>query len=238
MAGYVPQESGYHWMTVRWGKLGSSVVLVLLVGACFGVPAQGASTVVADWHMNETHGTTMADAVADHDGTLHGGVTVGVAGFSGSAYSFNGSNSYVTAPSSPDLNPGTAPMSFTVHVKLAAPPPQGKTQDYDILRKGVSSTKGGMYKFEIAHDGRATCRFLGSAGDVRIHTGPNVANGKWQTVTCGRTANAVTLTVDGSKFSHAGATGTISNTNGITIGAKPGSDYYKGSLDEISISIG
>jgi hypothetical protein len=125
-----------------------------------------------------------------------------------------------------------------VHVKLAAPPPVGKTQDYDILRKGISSSKGGMYKFEIAHDGRATCRFLGSAGDVRIHTGPNVANGKWHTVTCGRTAQAVTLTVDGAKFSHAGATGTISNTDGITIGAKPGSDYYQGALDEISVSIG
>jgi len=214
------------------------MVLVALTWACFGVPAQGASTVVAEWHMNETQGASMADVIADHDGILHGGVTLGVAGFNGTAYGFNGSNSYVTVPSSPDLNPGTAAMSFTVHVKLTAPPPAGKTVDYDILRKGISSTKGGMYKFEIAHDGRATCRFLGSKGDVRIHTGPNVANGKWHTITCGRTASAVTLTVDGAKFSRAGATGTISNTDGITIGAKPGSDYYLGSLDEISIAIG
>ncbi|MGN6377693.1 MAG: LamG-like jellyroll fold domain-containing protein [Gaiellales bacterium] len=221
-----------------WGKVGASMVLGLLVCTLFALPAQAAPTVVANWHMDETSGSTMHDAAGGHDGTLHGGVSLGVAGFSGTAYTFNGTNSYVTVPSSPDLNPGTADMSFTVHVKLSSPPPTGKNKDYDILRKGISSTKGGMYKLEIAHDGRATCRFLGSVADVRIHTGPNVADGKWHTITCGRAGSAISLTVDGKTFSHAGATGTIGSTDGLAIGAKPGSDYYKGALDEVSITVG
>src|SRR6266498_86896 len=62
---------------------------------------------VALWHMDETSGTLMYDSIAGHTGSLHS-VQPGLPGFSGFAYGFNGSSSYVSVPSAGDLNPGSA----------------------------------------------------------------------------------------------------------------------------------
>src|SRR5207245_951252 len=56
---------------------------------------QTASTtgLAALWHMDETSGTVMYDAVGNHTGTLHS-VAVGQSGYLGTAFGFNGSSSY------------------------------------------------------------------------------------------------------------------------------------------------
>jgi hypothetical protein len=46
------------------------------------------------------------------------------------------------------------------------------------------------------------------------------------------------MTVDGRTYTHSHATGKISNGAALVIGAKPGSDYYKGDLDEVAVRIG
>ena len=45
---------------------------------------------VALWHMDELSGTVMHDSIAGHDGTLNS-VQIGLPGFAGTAYGFNGS---------------------------------------------------------------------------------------------------------------------------------------------------
>lgn len=59
---------------------------------------------------------------------------------------------------------------ITIHVKFKRiPGPQG----YDLLRKGLSTTRGGEYKIEASRDtggnaARATCTFRGSAATAKI----------------------------------------------------------------------
>jgi len=209
---------------------------MMVLGSFSGAQAQSAT--VALWHMDETSGSTMADAVGHSNGSLHS-VTTGVPGALGTGYDFDGSTSYVTVPSTAVLNPGSSPMQFTVNMRISVRPASGSTKDYDILRKGVASTNGGMYKMEVGHAGSPVCRFAGSQGDILVTASQSVVDGRWHTVTCARTATGISVSVDGkAPRTRSGATGTISNSAALVIGAKPGSDYTKGTLDEISVAVG
>jgi len=223
----------------------------LVAAACVGMlvvlgsSAASAATVApaALWHLDETSGSSASDAVGGHTGTIHN-VTLGVPGFAGTAFRFNGTNSYVDVPSDPALNPGTAPIQFTMHVRYTVTPPKTSTTDYDILRKGTSSDSAQFYKAEIRPDNRAVCRFVGSKtskAGILIHTGPVLNDGKWHTISCAKANSSISLVVDGKTFSKSGTVGSISNTGPLTLGAKPGrafSDFYNGDLDEVSVSIG
>jgi hypothetical protein len=48
----------------------------------------------------------------------------------------------------------------------------------------------------------------------------------------------IQVIVDGQTFSKAATIGSISNTTNVAIGARPGSDWYHGQLDEASVQIG
>jgi Concanavalin A-like lectin/glucanases superfamily len=221
------------------------VLLVVVVGV-LGV---GASPAVADtapvalWHLDETSGTSAFDAVGGNTGTNHN-VTLGVPGFAGTAYRFDGKSSYVQVPTSTTLNPGTAPIQFTVEIRYTKTPGNTSTTDYDVLRKGTSSDSAQFYKLEIRHDNRAVCRFVGSKTNstgILIHTGPTLNNGGWHRITCTKSDTQISLTVDGKTFTKNGMVGSIANSGPLTLGAKPGSrytDFYNGDLDEVSVSIG
>jgi concanavalin A-like lectin/glucanase superfamily protein len=196
---------------------------------------QGSSsqpTLVALWHMDETSGTVMYDAVAGHNGSLHS-VQVGVPGFSGTAYGFT--SGYVSVPTASDLNPGSANITVTLHLKATSVP---ATPDWDLIRKGLYTTAGGEFKMEYQPSGQASCGFKGSSGYSELMAGPAINDGQWHTVQCVKTASAIKVVVDGQAFSKAATIGSIANTDIVPIGARPGSEYFKGSLDEASIQIG
>jgi concanavalin A-like lectin/glucanase superfamily protein len=206
-------------------------------------PAGAAASTVALWHMDERSGTTMTDAVGWSTGALHD-VTLGVPGAEGTAYRFDRRTSYVTVPSSPLLNPGSARLTFTAHVRYTVTPPNTSTTDYDVLRKGTASDSAQFYKLEIRPDNRAVCRFVGSKTSSKgllIHTGPALNDGRWHTITCEKTSSQIRLVIDGVVHAKSGTVGSISNTGALTLGAKAGgtaSDFYNGDLDEVSVSIG
>ena len=108
-------------------------VVSLMMGA-LATPAQAIPALAALWHMDESVGTTLFDA----SGLGNDGVATSVSfvkpGFDGGggAYSFNGVSA-VVIPNSPSLNPGTADIVLTVHVRTSVLP--GPVGDYDILRK-------------------------------------------------------------------------------------------------------
>jgi hypothetical protein len=190
---------------------------------------------VALWHMDETSGSTMFDSVGTHNGTLHS-TQVGLPGFTGTAFGFNGSSSYVGVPSSADLNPGSANITFTIHLKTSGKPPPPPA-DWDIFRKGVY-TSGAEYKMEFQQTGQASCGFEGTGGYTELVAGPAINDGQWHTISCAKTSSAIQVVVDGQTFSKAAKIGSIANTSNVTIGARPGSDWYQGQLDEASIQIG
>jgi hypothetical protein len=186
--------------------------------------------------MDETTGTTMFDSAGTHDGALHS-IQLGLAGASGTAYGFNGSSSYVDVPSRADLNPSGANITVTVHLKTTGTPPPAPA-DWDLIRKGLSTTAGGEYKMEFQHSGQASCGFAGSGGGADLVAGPALNDGRWHTVSCVKTSSAIELIVDGHVFTKSAEVGSIANTSDVIIGARPGSDWYSGLLDEVSIKIG
>jgi hypothetical protein len=191
---------------------------------------------VALWHMDEASGTLMYDSIGNHTGTLRS-VQTGLPGFLGSGYGFNGSSSYVSVPTAGDLNPGSADITITIHFKTTGTPP-APPADWDLIRKGLYTTTGGEYKMEFQQSGQASCGFKGSAGYAELITGPNLIDGQWHTIQCVKTASAIKVIVDGQTFSKAASVGSIANTTPVVIGARPGSDWTQGTLDEASIQIG
>jgi hypothetical protein len=191
---------------------------------------------VALWHMDETSGTSMFDSVGAHTGTLHS-TQAGLPGFTGTAFGFNGSSSYVDVPSAADLNPGSANITFTIHLKTSGTPPPPPA-DWDIFRKGLYTTPGGEWKMEFQDTGQASCGFEGTAGYSELVAGPAINDGQWHTVSCVKTSTQIRVVVDGQVFSQAANVGSIANTADVAIGARPGSDWYQGQLDEASVQIG
>ncbi len=69
--------------------------------------------------------------------------------------------------------------------------------------------------------------------------GSGLSDGRWHQLTCTRTADRVTITVDGSSNSNDVSLDTITNSSDVTIGAKPtGGDAFKGRIDETRIDVG
>jgi hypothetical protein len=231
-----------HQVGVRARRAGAiRVARLLLAGAlaCLacGAIAEGAfAATVARWHMDETSGTVMRDAVRSHNGSFANHlVQLGQPGFSGFAYGFNGSTSYVSVPSASDLNPVSANLTITIRLKTTLLPPP---EDWDLIRKGVYSTPGGEWKVEYYPSGQAACAFKGSSKYSELIAGPKLNNGQWHTVRCVKASSAIKLIVDGQTFSKSVTTGSIANSVPVVIGAYPGSEYFKGALDEVSISVG
>jgi hypothetical protein len=223
---------------LRW--TGRSIpLLVLAVGLLVATASPAsAATLVARWNMDGT-GSTMSDSTGrGHTGTLHH-VSVGQPGLSGSAYKFSGKPSYVSVPSSGDFSPGSGNFKVTLSVRFPAVP-SASVEDFDLLRRGLSSTSGGSYKVEILRSGRAFCDFRGSSGEVTVTGTQNLANNKWHTITCARVGSSVVLTVDGTSVSRSGSIGSISSSTTLYIGAKDssGNDQYTGLMDSVSITKG
>jgi Concanavalin A-like lectin/glucanases superfamily len=209
-----------------------TIAVLLLSGT-----AQAATT-VALWNMGDT-GSTMYDATGrGHTGTLHN-VSVQQPGQAGKAYRFAGTPSYVTVPASADFTPGTGAFRIQLSVNFTARP-SPSVVDYDLIRRGLSTTAGGDYKVEILQSGKAYCEFRGSGGVGAVSGGPALSDGRWHVISCARTTSSVILTVDGISYSTAKATGSITNSVPLYIGAKDGggADQYAGLMDTVSISKG
>lgn len=220
----------------RWTGLGALVI----VFASFATGrAQAATGTAALWKMNEMSGTTMHDSASggtvNDAGTLTN-VTVGEPGAVRRAYRFNGpALSYVEVPSSPDTNPVDRSFTFSVAVKFTENP----SGDYDLLRKGLSTTPGGDYKAEIAKTGQAICEWKGSSATEELIGGSPLNNDVWHTITCKKTSAKVSLRVDGTvRASRSVTIGTISNSSNLLLGAKStsGGDQYQGLMDKAKIS--
>jgi hypothetical protein len=189
------------------------------------------------WHMDETSGSSMTDAGSGGAKGDLKNVQLGAPGFQGSGYRFTGKSVVVLKSST--LNPGSSNFQITVHVNFTTKP-SSSVGDYDLFRKGLSSSKGGDYKVEILGSGKAFCMMIGSSGSASLTAGSNLADGKWHTIQCLRQGSKISLVVDGKSSSTSGNIGSISNSAKATLGAKSSSgsgDQYTGLMDEVSWSL-
>jgi hypothetical protein len=217
-----------------------------LAMAGLGTPRAFASTAAAVWLMGETSGTTMTDSSGNgNDGTTFHVTMTGANGFKFDP----ASRSKVVVPNSAKLNPGASAFSYTVKMQSSHVPASGT--DYDLLRKGISSTTGGEYKIEIVYvngQGRAFCIVKDSRGVAASTRGTtNVTDGHVHTLTCTKTASGLTLKVDALQprtQTVPSGLGSISNTSALVIGAKTptvtgiAGDWYNGTLLGARISVG
>jgi hypothetical protein len=206
-------------------------VLLAFRGAAVG------ATHSAFWQMEDP--AQLVDSSGNNNGITKN--IKGVPGTVGNGYHFDGSSSLATVPSSNSLNPGSANLTLTLDAKFTHPP-NAAVGDYDLVRKGLSSTSGGEYKMEILPrnnytKGKAFCLFKDSSRTVgKIINGPNLADGKWHTLSCTKNSESVQLKVDGTTYTKAVHLGSISNSAPLTIGAKTGGgDWYSGGMDEVSV---
>src|SRR2546423_5901030 len=187
----------------RWRERGYALVV-----ACLGVlvvPGIASGAAVSVWHMVEASGSTMHDSAGSNSGTLKN-VSLGQPGVSGLAYRFDGASSVVTVPSNSSLNPGSSPFWMIAHVKFTGVPTAAIGGDYDLIRKGLSSTSGGFYKMELLPSGsavRAHCSMKGSVISRSLTAGPDLPDGRWHTVECVKDDSSISVVVDGAKASAA-----------------------------------
>src|SRR3954452_1744713 len=220
------------FMRTRYGATG--VLVMLLATASAALMSCDPSDVKAVWHMDETSGSVMQDAVADHDGAITSDVTVGQPGKTGTAYSFSGSGK-VTVPSSDDLDAGSQPLFVSIWLKSTKTPSHG---DWDLIRRGTATTSGGNWKMEYYPDGTTSCGFKGDDDSTSIHDGPAVNDNSWHQVQCIKTSSSIKLVVDGTIYSKSASIGSISNDQPVIVGSHGGSEFYQGLLDEATIIIG
>jgi hypothetical protein len=190
---------------------------------------------VALWRMDERHGRLMRDAVRSHDGRLRS-VRLGVPGFAGTAYRFDGRESQVAVHSASDLNPHRKRIVVALHMRTNGRP--AKSHDWDLIRKGFYSTPGGEYKMEYYASGRASCGFNGSSDYAELVARPRLDDGRWHSVRCVKNRSRIKTIVDGRAFSKRARVGRIANGARVVVGARPGSDWYRGSLDQARVKIG
>jgi hypothetical protein len=208
-------------------------------------PATGAAiaeSIVAQWNMDETSGTTMLDSSSNsNNGTLFN-VTA-----TGSSYVFNGKTSKVVVPNSPTLNPDARDFSYSAQVQTDKIPPAGG--DYDVIRKGAAATAGGGFRLEIEYSkgiGAAYCSISDGQGHTSSVRGKtNIADGQPHSLTCQKRSTAITLLVDTlPPITKTVSLGTIDNAKALAIGCKSptcrdaDSDWYVGALHGASIAFG
>ncbi len=222
------------------------VPAVALVGA-FALPAS-ASTNAAAWYMEEPAGaTTMVDSSGGgHNGTIFH-VTTGVPGPTGRglSYRFNGSDSLVTVPDAPGLDPGTANIDLRGFLNVPSSLTFGA---YNVLQKGVPTSPGGQYKIEIGGTkgrlGRVICTFTDSTGAAAsVPSAVRINDGLWHQVDCLKSSTAVTVRIDNvTQGSVPASLGSISNAAKLALGGKPlkgaSTQNYLGGMDDVGMIFG
>jgi hypothetical protein len=86
----------------------------------------------------------------------------------------------------------------------------------------------------------AYCYWKGSAGSKGKSAGPNLADGKWHTLSCEKHATSVAIVVDGVRYTSTrrSAASTTRLSSRSVRRRESGGDWYKGRMDEVSVTIG
>ncbi|MDX6533966.1 MAG: hypothetical protein QOF68_1710 [Gaiellales bacterium] len=225
----------FHSGTGTWVRQSGLCLLVIAVVALAGAASAAAATNVAVWHMEESSGAMKdAGAAPANNGTLHGSVTRGAGGASGRGYSFT--RGWVRVPTDGSLNPGSANVTIQARVKPTSLPTSG---DLDIIRKGDAPSQ--QYKVEILQSGALFCQFKGSNGSAAATSSKKIQpNTGFHIIKCIKTGSKVQAVVDGATVGKTATVGSITNQAPVVLGAHTSgtNDFYKGVMDEVSITIG
>jgi hypothetical protein len=134
------------------------------------------------------------------------------------------------------LDPQSGDFSVTARFKTGA-------GNQNVVQKGQANMKGGYWKIDMNH-GIPICLFRDSVGVISAKQwGKTIWDGIVHSVTCAKTVNAVSISVDGALAQKNVKTlGNIDNTKELSIGGKlycsppsVGCDYFVGVIDSVKI---
>jgi Concanavalin A-like lectin/glucanases superfamily len=224
----------------------ASAVLLTSAAAVLMLPAgaQAAPATVGLWHLDEPAGATVAHDATNpaNNGQISGAVTAGVPDYSGHAFHFAGG--VVTVPDATALDPGTKPFTVSMWLRV---PSNLSTGDYNVLQKGRATTPGGQYKIEIGGTlqrgvGKPRCTIVDRTGKAVVvkSRDTDIADGRWHSVLCRRTASSVSISVDGrTRATTTTGLGSVANASPLLFGGKAnGVHSYPGDMDEVALRIG
>nr|WP_040432041.1 LamG domain-containing protein [Actinoplanes globisporus] len=221
-------------------------------------PQEERSLVPGDYVASYNFDTTIADGTFD-DGSGHthllravvrnGGKVTLTPHANGQALMFPPKCTGVACPrlvlqasDTPDLNPGTKPLSYGATVLLA---PAETASGENVLQKGYS-TGGGQYKLQVdGVSGKPSCGMSG-AGETGVHIArsrQSIADGAWHSLECRRSGPTLSILVDDQVESSVAVPSdlSISSAQPFSVGGKgvgADNDQFHGSLDDIFIHIG
>lgn len=140
-----------------------------------------------------------------------------------------------------NLNPGMRPMQYGASIRMMH---SDLADGANVFQKGYSVGGGSQFKLQVDHDqGHPSCVIAGHTRIYRAEPRIDVADGKWHTLTCARTANRLTLAVDGSERASVPVPHNlaIANAEPLRVGGKgagKGNDQYAGQIDNVFLIIG
>ena len=182
---------------------------------------------VGYWSFDEGTSTIATDfsGTGNHATTTNGPAWVN--GKRGKALLFDGSNTYVSAPSSASLHPTSA---VTVSAWVRA---NTWANDRRIVATGDTVTG-----YELLSNGRSLLSWY--VENVTEIDGPLPSTGEWHHIVGSYTGSTNTLYIDGVVAAFEGASGGINpTTNNLFIGASsadgPSTDHFDGLIDEVRI---
>lgn len=207
-----------------------------------------ATTTSAVWNLDEPVGaTTMVDSSGNGlNGTIGSGVLTGEPTDASLGYRFPAvtdglkhDEHLAVVADNPLLDPGSGDLSVTVRLKTGA-------GNQNIVQKGQANMTGGYWKIDM-NKGIPICLFRDGAQVTSSKTwGATIWDSKYHTVTCAKTGNVVSISVDGrTAKKNVKTIGTIDNTKSLSIGGKlycnppaVGCDYFVGVIDSVKIDRG
>ena len=250
----------------RKALAGLGLPLALAFTAGIATPAHAAST--TSWQLNEPAGakTAFSSGVTGLNGVVGAGITTGVSSGDRTVYKFTGAGKVAVADSkkNPAINPGARDFEFSVTFRKSV-----QAQEANLFQKRLAGTikdpetgakvGNGQWKVDTTY-GDQYCTFRGDettltgdpsspdAGGIKVRA--TLAKDVWYTITCKKTASAISISIKNENSGKviatrtaAKAVGTLQpNTAPVTLGGKAGDcgtncDYLQGEIDKASITI-
>ncbi len=139
------------------------------------------------------------------------------------------------------LNPGTRSMTYGASVLMTH---SDLADGANVFQKGYSVGGVSQFKLQVDHLlGHPSCVITGSKAHIyRAEPWVDVADGTWHDLACVRTANRLSMTVDGLERASvklpAGLS--IANAEPLRVGGKgpaKGNDQFAGEIDNVFLTI-
>lgn len=141
-----------------------------------------------------------------------------------------------------NLNPGNRPLRYGASIRMTH---EDLADGANVLQKGYSVGGVSQYKLQVDHkQGHPSCVIAGQPPRIyRAEPWIDVADGTWHRLECRRTANRLTMYVDGTAraFVPVPTTLSVANAEPLRIGGKgpaAGNDQYAGAVDDVFVTIG